>query len=338
MTAEVAILNKLGIALAADSAVTISEGNDSKKVFNTADKLFELSREQPIACMIFSNLQFVQTPLQVLIKQFRSQIVKSATIADASSQLLEFLRKYAEDSSKEVKEESLLSSIRSHFRILRDRATDQITRKISDRNFFLDTKDPEQSFNEMVRDSWMMAIGVLDRFSNGWDDALLIGELPQQDLLDQQISRVFDESDANIPEELISEVCGVLRKILTKCSPFESYTGLVVAGYGEDEIFPTVEHYDIFAPIMGALKYRLTDRVDICRSGPRARVMAFAQREMAERFLFGLDAGTKDRIVRFCRQSISVISDHAIGLVEFEDEDKQALFRSELSNSCQSRI
>ena len=74
MTAEVAILNKLGIALAADSAVTISEGDDSKKVFNTADKLFELSKSQPIACMVFSNLQFMHTPLQVLIKEFRSQI------------------------------------------------------------------------------------------------------------------------------------------------------------------------------------------------------------------------------------------------------------------------
>ena len=72
VTAEVAILNKLGIALAADSAVTISEGTDSRKVFNTADKLFQLSRKQSIACMVFSNLQFMQAPLQVLVKEFRN--------------------------------------------------------------------------------------------------------------------------------------------------------------------------------------------------------------------------------------------------------------------------
>ena len=46
MTAEVAVMNKSAVALAADSAVTISsedprQGGD--KVFNTANKLFTLS-------------------------------------------------------------------------------------------------------------------------------------------------------------------------------------------------------------------------------------------------------------------------------------------------------
>jgi hypothetical protein len=40
MTAEAAILNKSGIALAADSAVTLGVG----KTYNTADKLFALSK------------------------------------------------------------------------------------------------------------------------------------------------------------------------------------------------------------------------------------------------------------------------------------------------------
>jgi hypothetical protein len=42
MTAEVAILNKSAVALAADSAVTISAGTKQEKIFDTADKLFEL--------------------------------------------------------------------------------------------------------------------------------------------------------------------------------------------------------------------------------------------------------------------------------------------------------
>ena len=40
MTTEIAVLNRLGIALAADSAVTIS-GGGTTKVFESADKLFE---------------------------------------------------------------------------------------------------------------------------------------------------------------------------------------------------------------------------------------------------------------------------------------------------------
>jgi hypothetical protein len=149
---------------------------------------------------------------------------------------------------------------------------------------------------------------------------------------------LFHSVDTNPPNEFKNKVKSVLIKILGLGSPFESSTGFVIAGYGESEIFPTVEHYDIYTPLMGTLKYRLVERVDICRSGPRARVMAFAQREMAERFLFGLDARTKEHIVRFCSQSISVIGDHARGLIEFEDEEKADLFRSEVSRAEQEFI
>jgi hypothetical protein len=43
MTAEVAILNKIGVALAADSIVTITTANGDK-TYNTANKLFALSK------------------------------------------------------------------------------------------------------------------------------------------------------------------------------------------------------------------------------------------------------------------------------------------------------
>jgi len=48
MTAVVAILNKTGMALAADSAATITNGNtETSKVFNTANK-GDLCTKQPL--------------------------------------------------------------------------------------------------------------------------------------------------------------------------------------------------------------------------------------------------------------------------------------------------
>lgn len=54
MTAEIAILNKDAIALAADSAVTISAGDKEEKTYDSADKLFELCRHNPIGVMIYN--------------------------------------------------------------------------------------------------------------------------------------------------------------------------------------------------------------------------------------------------------------------------------------------
>ena len=52
MTAEIAILNREAVALAADSAVTIGFG---AKIYNSANKLFCLSYLHPIGVMISGN-------------------------------------------------------------------------------------------------------------------------------------------------------------------------------------------------------------------------------------------------------------------------------------------
>jgi hypothetical protein len=51
MTAEVVIMNRKGLAIAADSAVTLG---GSGKIYNTVDKLFALSRYRPVGIMFFN--------------------------------------------------------------------------------------------------------------------------------------------------------------------------------------------------------------------------------------------------------------------------------------------
>ena len=67
LTAEIAILNKQAVALAADSAVTISMGAEQQKIFDSAEKLFELSDCNPIGVMVYSGAQITQIPLSILI-------------------------------------------------------------------------------------------------------------------------------------------------------------------------------------------------------------------------------------------------------------------------------
>ena len=53
MTAEVAVLNREAVAIAADSAVTLtSPERDGQKIYNTANKIFILSETEPLAVMI----------------------------------------------------------------------------------------------------------------------------------------------------------------------------------------------------------------------------------------------------------------------------------------------
>jgi hypothetical protein len=66
--------------------------------------------------------------------------------------------------------------------------------------------------------------------------------------------------------------------------------------------------------------------------------MAFAQREMAERFLFGLDAQTKEKILHFSRSAIASIGDHARSLIEFGSDEEATAFRDSVSSAEQAFV
>src|SRR5205809_783206 len=91
MTAEVAVMNRIGVALAADSAVTI--GRDANKIYTSADKLFQLSEVAPVGVMIYGNASLVAVPWETIIKSYRKQLGESAfgTIDDYAKNLLSFL-------------------------------------------------------------------------------------------------------------------------------------------------------------------------------------------------------------------------------------------------------
>jgi len=73
MTAVVAILNKSAVALAADSAVTVT-GANGRKIYNTANKIFTLSKHHPIGIMIYNSASFMNVPWETIIKIYRQQL------------------------------------------------------------------------------------------------------------------------------------------------------------------------------------------------------------------------------------------------------------------------
>ncbi len=92
MTAEIAILNKSGVALAADSLVTISPEGRPAKTY-VVDKLFMLSKYHPVGIMVYGGAELLGVPWETIIKVYRRHLGDRsfATIDDYSDDLVEFL-------------------------------------------------------------------------------------------------------------------------------------------------------------------------------------------------------------------------------------------------------
>ena len=73
MSAGIIVMNKNAIAMAADSAVTVG---DHAAIHNSANKLFALSMFEPIGAIIYANAQFMQIPMEIIIKQYKIELGK----------------------------------------------------------------------------------------------------------------------------------------------------------------------------------------------------------------------------------------------------------------------
>ena len=73
------------------------------------------------------------------------------------------------------------------------------------------------------------------------------------------------------------------------------------------------------------MRYRQIEKVDIDRDGEKARVLPFAQREMVERFLYGLDNSIERKITQECGASVSLISDRLLDVLEMPEVELQQL-------------
>ncbi|MBN1679875.1 MAG: hypothetical protein JW966_06255 [Anaerolineae bacterium] len=86
VTAEVVIMNRGAVALAADSAVTFQEG----KIFYSANKLHMLAPGYPVGILVFNNSSLMSVSWEVIIKLFREYLL-------TNKKRFSLLEQYAEE-------------------------------------------------------------------------------------------------------------------------------------------------------------------------------------------------------------------------------------------------
>ena len=93
MTSEVVVMNRMGIALAADSVVSIYANGVQKKRHDSAAKLFMLSEWHPVGIMVYNNASLLGVPWETIIKLFRRFLGTEwfPTLEQYGEEMVEFL-------------------------------------------------------------------------------------------------------------------------------------------------------------------------------------------------------------------------------------------------------
>lgn len=289
MTAEIIVLNRGAIAIAADSAVTVSGDDHRNKVFNSANKLMMLSEHAPVAAMIYNHAELLGLPWETLIKTFRSRLGRTTlpTLDDYANELVVWLsnqvRLHVPTSSQTAFEDSVISSAMTE---VRDRGFKRIHGILSTRPA-LTRLAVQRALASEIR-KFSQAIRDLP-FYDGWNERA-------ERSLRQEWSARIDDLRSSVFEQLPLSDTSImhLRRIgiagLTRFGGPAPTTGLVVAGFGDDQIFPVVMSCRISGAVNGKIRrWTDPDRSIVGNGNTGGMILPFAQSEMVATFVEGQD-------------------------------------------------
>jgi len=259
MTAEIAILNRNAVAMAADSAVTLQLPG-GQKIYNTVNKLFTLSKYRPVGVMVYGSADFMRVPWETIIKMYRAELYdkKYNRLEEYASDFIGFFERENILLPEDVQNEIVADYLQLGFFQLRRRIDMDVDRAIKE----LGSIDEEQVKN-LIRErskTFVEDLEASDSFPGFGAEDLSACAIRYEGSIRKAIEAVFEK----LPTERVKdELERAGPMILCKQFIKRDFSGIVIAGYGEEDVFPKLFSYECECVINSKLRYVERDQVRV---------------------------------------------------------------------------
>ena len=301
MTAEVSIMNVYGVAMAADSAVTLGQG----KIYNTTDKLFALSKYYPVGIMIYSNADIMGIGWETIIKNYRNELRDKSfdTLSAYAGDFLDYLSKFPYFGENQMNDylETICYNI---FGTILNWFLDDLHKFYGDKGK-ITKRQIDDVFTNSLKD-------IKDKIM-GWSDEkqLKIDEdyiESQMETINSMLKVIFE--DFPISKKNLQEIISILKLSFQKCGWFDDYTGIVICGYGERELFPTTHTFKVSGKLGKSLIYFDEDIEHIDPISLSSNIGTYSQSEVVHTFIKGIDPNFWQSIEDKMSYTLSAITEH----------------------------
>lgn len=299
MTAEAVVMNKVAVAMAADSAVTVSR----EKVFNSASKVFALSREHPVGIMVHGQAEFMGVPWETLVKLYREEHgpLRRDTLQDYAEAFIQYLRDHPQLFPEEQQSAYVRGRVEALLKIISHMVIESGNKELQDRAAAgeeLSQDDHLEAFRrhaeEVITEHYELFQGLED---------VTVGPEETDGIrarYDGPITELVLEyfGPLGISGEVVAvlKACAVeaiKRPVVPGC-PW-GWSGVVVVGFGEQDIFPRLRALSVWGMAADHLLCSpfAHEDADIGFDNP-ATIIPFAQRDMIHTFMEGVDPGYQE--------------------------------------------
>lgn len=282
MTAEIAVMNPMAVALAADSAVSI--GRDADKIFTSAEKLFQLSETCPIGIMVYGNANYCGMPWETIVKSFRHAISNEefATVPECANRFFRFLDESSDIIPVDDRRHHVAQLVGTHFFRVRERCAYELDRKLGSENELDEgrIRDAILTVAEACL-AEVLASEMLDDFLEVTVDSI---RTEYDDVVLQCMHDVFQELPMSKPTatKLMQGAFEMLRRRYFRAD----WSGVVLAGFGKNDYVPSLVSYSVEESAVGRTRKARDKVVDMRRQV--AAVLPFAQHEQVKQFIDGV--------------------------------------------------
>lgn len=238
MTAIVAVLNKHGAAIAADSAVTLG---DTHKVINNGNKVFTLSKYEPVGIATYGNASFMGIPWEIIIKTYRKQLseAKFPRLSDYVDDFLNYIRHsgFVSESDKDM---DILNNMLFYYHIVVNKINSNKDKILSTENIAAEFQKNTEINRTDINVCPELENYSIESFKQDYKGAIIT--------FFSTINDNFTEEQNHI---IIESFFYYFRLFINA----PNVSGLVFVGYGDEEIYPSLLNIEISSFVKERIKY-----------------------------------------------------------------------------------
>lgn len=279
MTCEAVCMNRQGLAIAVDSAVSLGAGG---RAYPSAEKLFPLANGAPVAIAIFGSAQFIGIPWKLVIETFIAELgaQRYATLAEYQQAFIEFCRSEHPLFTPDKEAAEFWHTVSAYWR-----------HRL--RPIFIEHGEDTRKWKA---EAWDAAREMLRNDPDEWPSELMPGfdEAFGKEVIEayapevQRLRKHWFDGESP-PDDVWNGFLGTIERIFTRDVIGASVaSGIVFLGYGDDEYFPSFSQISIGSRALGRLRWQQVDSGSISVNGRTGAIQVFAQPDMVDAFILGI--------------------------------------------------
>jgi len=251
--------------------------------------------------MIYNNADWMGIPLEIIIKAYTKQL------GDTSFTTLEayrddFLKFIKNNFNHFITNEQIQDIIEIRLHLVLDVITELFEAKLNDEidelqndNKTFNIKDVKQKvFFEVIDYISQIKDEILPEFENYKIEEF---KLEYKSVIDKILPGFFIHNKIDKTQKIVNRIYKRLyHEFICIFSDDEDFTGIVIAGYGSDEIFPSISEIKIGEIISNKLRYEIKPIESIDNNNITAIISPFAQRDVVDTFIRGINVKSQNAI------------------------------------------